>query len=243
MSAAEAPLAKGLAMETHGLRVSYGAVKAVDGVDISVPIGSVIALIGPNGAGKTSTLRAIGGQKRSKGTVIFNGRDVSRWRAHRIAAAGFAQVPQGRRLFPDLTITENLLLGAWGRPSSARKATLAEAFALFPRLDERKGQRAGSLSGGEQQMVAIARALMRAPSVIAMDEPSLGLAPIIVKEVFETIRRIRESGVSVLLVEQNAVQALATSDYVYVLNGGRVVYEGESAKAAEELDIVHTYLR
>ena len=237
------PVTGDILLETKGLSVNYGAVIAVQGIDIVVPRGAVIALIGPNGAGKTSALRAMGGQKKSGGTVIFDGRDVSRWRAHKIASAGLAQVPQGRRLFPDLTITENLLLGGWGRSRSARKQSLAEAFRMFPRLEERKNQRAGSLSGGEQQMVAIARALMRAPSVIAMDEPSLGLAPIIVKEVFATIQNIRESGVSVLLVEQNAVQALAISDYVYVLNKGRVAYSGESTKAAAELDILHTYLR
>jgi branched-chain amino acid transport system ATP-binding protein len=243
MSAAELSEPVEAAIETRGLHVSYGPVVAVNGVDLVVPKGSVVALIGPNGAGKTTTLRAIGGQKRHKGTVRLNGRDVSRSRPHRIAAAGLAQVPQGRRLFVDLTIRENLLLGGWGRSRSERTRSMEDAYVMFPRLKEREQLQAGSLSGGEQQMVAIARAIMRAPSVIAMDEPSLGLAPIVVKEVFETVRRIRDSGVSVLLVEQNAVQALEVSDYVYVLNGGRVAYQGPSDAAARELDLVHAYLR
>ena len=237
MSAPDAILA------VHDLRVSYGAAEAVRGIDLHVPRGSVVALIGPNGAGKTSALRAIGGQLKGRGRIVFAGRDVGRWPAHQIAAAGFAQVPQGRRLFAELTAEENLLLGAWGRGSSERERALAAAFAMFPRIEERAHQRAGSLSGGEQQMVAIARALMREPALIAMDEPSLGLAPIVVRDVFDTIRRIRESGVSVLLVEQNAVQALGVSDAVYVVNRGRVVYSGESERAAEELDVVSAYLR
>ena len=243
MSAAEQARPSEAALEARELRVSYGSVVAVRDVSLVVPKGSVVALIGPNGAGKTTTLRAIGGQKKYRGRVVLNGRDISHARPHRIAAAGLAQVPQGRRLFVDLTVRENLLLAAWGRPRGERERSLAESYETFPRLRERGSQRAGSLSGGEQQMVAIARALMRNPSVIAMDEPSLGLAPIVVKEVFETVRRIRESGVSVLLVEQNAVQALEVSDYVYVLNGGRVAYEGPSEAAARELDLVHAYLR
>lgn len=243
MSAAEVSETGTPAIEARGITVSYGPVVAVHGIDLVLRSGSVDALIGPNGAGKTTTLRAIGGQKRYRGTVSLNGRDISHWKPHRVAGAGLAQVPQGRRLFPELSVSENLLLGAWRRPRAERAESLQQAYEMFPRLSERRGQLAGSLSGGEQQMVAIARALMRRPSVIAMDEPSLGLAPIVVKEVFETIRRIRDSGVSVLLVEQNAVQALEVSDYVYVLNGGRVAYEGPSDIAARELDLVHAYLR
>jgi branched-chain amino acid transport system ATP-binding protein len=231
------------ALEVHDLTVSYGAVKAVRGIDLEVPEGSVVALIGPNGAGKTSALRAIGGQNRFNGTIRFQGTEITRRRAHKIASMGFAQVPQGRRLFPELTVEDNLLVGAWGRPGKERERSLGETYEMFPRLQERARQQAGSLSGGEQQMVAIARALMRSPKLIAMDEPSLGLAPIVVKEMFATIGRIRETGVSVLLVEQNAAQALACSDAVYVLNSGRVVYHGPSTRAAEELDVVSAYLR
>jgi len=242
MSAAEAPQAATPAVEVRDLWVSYGPVVAVHGINLVLRPGSVDALIGPNGAGKTTTLRAIGGQKAYKGTVLLNGRDISHWKPYKIAAAGLAQVPQGRRMFAELTVAENLLLGGWGRSRPERAKSLADVYEMFPRLDERKKQRTGSLSGGEQQMVAIGRALMRDPTVIVMDEPSLGLAPIIVKEVFDTVRRIRESGVSVLLVEQNAVQALEVSDYVYVLNGGRIAYEGPSEEAARELDLVHAYL-
>ena len=225
------------------LEVSFGAVNAVRGIDLEVPDGSVVALIGPNGAGKTSAMRAIGGQHKSRGTVTLQGKDISRWKAHKIAAAGFAQVPQGRRLFPELTVLENLMVGGWRRPTKERETSLGEVYELFPRLKERAEQQAGSLSGGEQQMVAIGRALMRSPKVIAMDEPSLGLAPIVVKEVFATINRIRETGVSVLLVEQNAAQALEASDFVYVLNSGQVVYHGPSKQAASEFDVVSAYLR
>jgi branched-chain amino acid transport system ATP-binding protein len=231
------------ALEVSGLEVSYGAVQAVRGIDMEVPAGAVVALIGPNGAGKTSALRAIGGQNKCAGSIRFHGSDVSRSKAHKIASLGFAQVPQGRRLFPELTAEENLLVGAWRRPAKERDKALDEAYEMFPRLKERRRQQAGSLSGGEQQMVAIARALMRSPKLIAMDEPSLGLAPIVVKEMFATIGRIRDMGVSVLLVEQNAAQALASSEYVYVLNSGRVVYHGPSDRAADELDVVSAYLR
>jgi branched-chain amino acid transport system ATP-binding protein len=230
-------------LNVQGLTVHYGAVGAVQGIDLSVHEGSVVAIIGPNGAGKSSMLGGIGGQVQSRGTVTFKGQDISRWKAHKISEAGFAQVPQGRRLWPELTVEENLQLGGWKRPADDRSKSLAEVYQMFPRLEERSAQRAGSLSGGEQQMVSIGRALMRSPSLIAMDEPSLGLAPIVVHEVFETIKRIRDMGVSVLLVEQNAAQALAASDFVYVLNRGRVVYEGDSETASEQLDVVSAYLR
>ena len=231
------------ALTVRNLEVHYGAVKAVRGIDMAVPDGSVVALIGPNGAGKSSALGAIGGQNRSRGEIRLHGKDVSGWKAHKIASVGFAQVPQGRRLFPELTAEENLLVGAWKRSKEERSRALAEAYEMFPRIKERSQQQAGSLSGGEQQMVAIARALMRSPKVIAMDEPSLGLAPIMVKEMFATISRIRETGVSVLLVEQNAAQAIEASDFVYVLNSGQVVYHGPSKQAADDLDVVSAYLR
>jgi branched-chain amino acid transport system ATP-binding protein len=230
-------------LSVSGLKVAYGAVNAVRGIDLEVADGSVVALIGPNGAGKTSAMRAIGGQHKSKGRIELQGKDISRWKAHKIAAAGFAQVPQGRRLFPELTVIENLMVGGWRRPSDQRDKTLEEVYELFPRLKERAELQAGALSGGEQQMVAIGRALMRSPKLIAMDEPSLGLAPIVVKEVFATINRIRETGVSVLLVEQNASQALEASDFVYVLNSGQVVYHGPSKQAMSEFDVVSAYLR
>ena len=224
------------------LRVRYGAVQAVRGIDIEVPEGAVVALIGPNGAGKTSVLRALGGQERSTGSVVFRGDEISRWKSHKVSSSGIAQVLQGRRLFPELTVEENLLIGGWRRPASERSGSLETVYTMFPRLRERMHQQAASMSGGEQQMVAIGRALMRSPKLVTMDEPSLGLAPIIVKEMFETIARIRESGVSVLLVEQNAAQTLHYSDYVYVLNRGRLVYQGPSKTAIGDLDVVSAYM-
>lgn len=230
-------------LEVHGLTVNYGAIVAVRDVDLIVPAGAVVALVGPNGAGKTSTARAIGGQIRSRGSVNLGGRDITGWRAHKVATAGLAQVPQGRRLFPDLTVEENLLVGGWKRSGAARRSGLQTSYEMFPRLRERRRQRAGVLSGGEQQMLSIARALMRSPRVVLMDEPSFGLAPIMVQEMFASITAIREREVSILLVEQNAVQSFRVSDTVYVLNGGRVVYHEASHKAITELDLVSAYIK
>jgi branched-chain amino acid transport system ATP-binding protein len=227
-------------LTVSALTVGYDGVVAVHAVDLRVRTGTVVALVGPNGAGKTSTLRGIGGSERSRGTVVFNGKDISRKAPWQIARLGFTQVPQGRRLFPQLTVDENLSLGAYGRRGVEDQRE--RVFDLFPRLYERREQRAASLSGGEQQMVASGRALMASPSLIAMDEPSLGLAPIVVNEVFETIQQIRDLGVSVLLVEQNATQALAICDHVYVLERGRCVFDGDAETARAELDLITAYL-
>jgi branched-chain amino acid transport system ATP-binding protein len=224
----------------NSLAVSYGGVAAVRGIDLRIARGTVVAVVGPNGAGKTSAIRGIGGQERARGTVIFNDRDITRWPPHRISRAGLAQVPQGRRLFPDLTVSENLDLGSYRRSGASDR--LAMAFSLFPFMRERANQPAGLLSGGEQQMVAIARALMADPILITMDEPSLGLSPMLVTQVFQAIRRISALGVSVLLVEQNATQALNSSDYVYVLNRGQVIHEGQSAEVRDNIDLIATYL-
>jgi branched-chain amino acid transport system ATP-binding protein len=221
------------------LCVAYGGVKAVKGIDLKLRAGSVTALIGSNGAGKTSTIRGITNMERSTGTVVLDGKDISRVRTPRIARLGVAQVPQGRRIFPQMTVDENLALGSYGRKVRSRRD---DVFQLFPRLEERHTQQAGSLSGGEQQMLAIGRAIMADPVVILMDEPSLGLAPLLVKEVFGAVRSIVDMGVSVLLVEQNATQALAVSDEVYVLDKGRVAYEGDVEKARAELDLVAAYI-
>lgn len=229
-------------LKVEGLSVTYGGVAAVAGLDLTVGEGTTVALIGANGAGKTSTLRALGGQVRSQGRVTLDGEDITGWRAHAIARRGFAQVPQGRRLFPELTVVENLSLGAYGKPAEVRERRIEEVCELFPRLRERTAQTAGSLSGGEQQMVAIGRALASDPVLVAMDEPSLGLAPILVAEVFETIQRIRERGTAILLVEQNAAKALESSDSVVVLDRGSPVFSGPSAQAREELDLIRTYL-
>lgn len=229
-------------LRVENLRVAYGGVVAVESLDIVVPAGSTVALIGPNGAGKTSTMRAIGGQADSTGSISLNGVEISGWAPHKIARSGLAQVPQGRRLFPELTVVENLHLGAYGRATPERLSRIGRVMEMFPRLGERRNQRAGSLSGGEQQMLAIGRAIAADPLLIAMDEPSLGLAPIIVSEVFETIRAIGSEGTSILLVEQNATKALEASDYVYVLERGQVVFEGTPAQAKEDLDLVQAYM-
>ncbi|MBW3665206.1 MAG: ABC transporter ATP-binding protein [Actinobacteria bacterium] len=226
-------------LSVTGLRVAYGGIHAVHAIDLHVDRGTVVALVGPNGAGKTSTIRGIGGQERADGRILFDGDDISGWPPHRVSRAGLAQVPQGRRLFPELTVMENLSLGAYKRDETGQ---LRDVFDLFPRLEERSNQRAGSMSGGEQQMLAIGRALMAGPKLIAMDEPSLGLAPILVRDVFDAIARIRELDVSVLLVEQNATQALNVSDHVYVLDRGRIVYEQPTERAREELDLIETYM-
>jgi branched-chain amino acid transport system ATP-binding protein len=222
------------------LGVSYGGVTAVNGIDMKVARGTVVAIVGPNGAGKTSFLRGVGGQERTRGSVTFDGRDITNWAPHRISRAGLAQVPQGRRLFPDLTVSENLDLGAYRRAGASERQ--AKVFELFPILQQRCRQHAGLLSGGEQQMLAIARALMADPTLITMDEPSLGLSPIMVSQVFETIRQISELGVSVLLVEQNATQAMKTSNYVYILNRGNLIHEGPSAEVSENVDLIAAYI-
>lgn len=221
------------------LSVSYAGIRAVREFTFRVPLGGIVTIIGPNGAGKTSALRGVGGQVRASGRVVFQGHDVSRWPAHRISRAGLSQVPQNRRLFPELTVGENLELGAYRRKDVGQARTTV--YELFPRLAERSGQRAGLLSGGEQQMLAIGRALMAKPTLIAMDEPSLGLSPLLVSEVFRTIKRIAGLGVSILLVEQNATQALSVSQYVYILNQGRLVHEGEADSALQEVDLLASY--
>jgi branched-chain amino acid transport system ATP-binding protein len=246
MSAPEATTSEAAAgpiLTVEGLTVNYRSVVAVNGIDLTVPRGSIVTVVGPNGAGKTSALRALGGQVKSRGKVTLDGRDISGRAPHKIAAAGLAQVPQGRRLFPDLTVRENLLLGGWGADGDAREGGVRRAEELFPRLAERASQQVGSLSGGEQQMVAIGRALVRDPVLIALDEPSLGLAPIVVKEVFEAIAQIGREGTSILLVEQNAAQAFAICDFVYVLSHGDVVHRTDSATALDEQDLVQAYLK
>jgi branched-chain amino acid transport system ATP-binding protein len=247
MSAPEAKTPEAAAaepiLEVEGLRVNYRSVVAVNGIDLTVPRGAIVTVVGPNGAGKTSALRALGGQLKSRGSVRLGGQDISGWKPHKIAAAGLAQVPQGRRLFPDLTVRENLLLGGWGADGEQREAGVKRAEELFPRLAERTSQQVGSLSGGEQQMVAIGRALVRDPALIALDEPSLGLAPIVVSQVFDAIAQIRREGTSILLVEQNAAQAFAICDFVYVLSHGDVVHRTDSATALDEQDLVQAYLK
>ena len=232
-------------LEVTGLEVRYGNVTAVKGISLEVAEGEVVAIIGPNGAGKTSTLRAITGLVPSAGgRVVFRGTDVSRWKAHRIVTLGLGHAPEGRRLFPQMTVMENLRMGAYRRrgPSEIGR-TLAQVEELFPRLAERRTQVAGTLSGGEQQMLAIGRALMAEPRLLVLDEPSFGLAPMIVREIGRIVHSInRERGVSVLLVEQNARMALGIAGRAYVMETGRVALSGLSATLAESPHVKAAYL-
>jgi len=232
-------------LEVTGLEVRYGNVTAVKGISLEVGEGEVVAIIGPNGAGKTSTLRAITGLVPSAGgRVVFRGTDVSRWKAHRIVTLGLGHAPEGRRLFPQMTVMENLRMGAYRRRGPAEIGrTLAQVEELFPRLAERRAQLAGTLSGGEQQMLAIGRALMAEPRLLVLDEPSFGLAPMIVREIGRIVRSInRERGVSVLLVEQNARMALGIAARAYVMETGRVALSGLSATLAESPHVKAAYL-
>jgi len=218
-------------LEVEKLQAFYGEAIALSGVDLRLDRGEIVCVVGPNGAGKSTLVNSIAGLHRStRGRILMDGTDLSRVAGHRVCEAGIAVVPEGRRLFPKMTVLENLELGAYRRGArAARDDRLGWVYELFPRLAERPRQMAGSLSGGEQQMVAIGRALMASPSVLLMDEPSLGLAPVVVDEVFSTIGSIHEAGVSVLLVEQNVDRALRLATRGYLLSEGRVVLEGSTA--------------
>jgi branched-chain amino acid transport system ATP-binding protein len=233
-------------LSVRGLHVRYGAATALAGVDLEVARGEVVALIGANGAGKTTTLKSVSGVsellKSTRGEIWFRGERIDRWPAHRIARAGLAHVPEGRRIFPESTVEENLLLGAPRRRESALRADLDAAYARFPVLAERRSQPAGFLSGGEQQMLAIARALTAQPQFLLLDEPSLGLAPIIVDEVFATLAQLATEGVTILLVEQLATRALELADRAYILESGMVVREGSAADLAHDAAVQAAYL-
>jgi branched-chain amino acid transport system ATP-binding protein len=221
-------------LEVEGLHAFYGEAVALSGVGLRLEAGEIVCVVGPNGAGKSTLVNAIGGIHRAvRGVLTMDGRSLVRLPAHRVCDAGIAVVPEGRRIFPRMSVLENLDLGAYRRSARAtRDERLAWVYELFPRLRERSTQLAGSLSGGEQQMLAIGRALMANPRVLLMDEPSLGLAPVVVDEVFDTIRVIHEAGVAVLLVEQNVDRALKLASRGYLLAEGRVVLEGPSRELA-----------
>jgi branched-chain amino acid transport system ATP-binding protein len=226
------------------LQVSYGGIRAVKGIDIEVAAGELVCLIGANGAGKTTTLKAVTGLIRAaSGRILYEGQDICGMRVHEIARRGLALVPEGRGVFAQLTIEENLAMGAYARKDRAGVAADVErAFTLFPRLKERRSQTAGTLSGGEQQMLAIARALMSRPKLLLLDEPSMGLAPLMVERIFEVIRNVAAEGVTLLLVEQNARLALETSHRGYVLEGGLVSVSGEARQLLGDPRIREAYL-
>jgi len=231
-------------LELHGVDAYYGRVRALHGVTISLDQGEVVALIGSNGAGKTTTLRTISGLMRpAAGTVTFDGRDITGAPAHTIVRRGICHSPEGRRLFPRMMVIDNLQMGAYTRSDAAGiAADLARVYELFPRLHERSTQLAGTLSGGEQQMLAIGRALMSRPRVLMLDEPSLGLSPILVELIFDIVRQINAQGVPILLVEQNAHKALEVAHRAYVLETGSIVKEGTGAELLRSPDVQRAYL-
>jgi len=225
-------------LEVDDLRVRYGAVEAVHGVSFAVNAGEVTALIGANGAGKSSTLAAISGLVPADGRIRFDGRDIAGAPAHSIVRAGIVQVPEGREILARMTVEENLLMGLRGR----HRRDLSSAYERFPILRERRALLAGSLSGGEQQMLAIARALLARPRLLLLDEPSLGLAPLIVKRVFDTLADLKRQGVTMLLVEQNALRALRLADRAYVMELGRLVMDGTGQELLRDEGVARTYL-
>ena len=231
-------------LRLEGLYGGYADVNVLEDVSLTVERGEIVALLGANGAGKTTTLRTVSGLHRARrGTVVFEEEAVQHWPSHRIVAAGLVQVAEGRKLFAHMTVTENLEMGAFGRRVRAgRKETMAEVFDLFPRLRERRKQFAGTLSGGEQQMLAVGRALMTRPKLLMLDEPSLGLAPKVVEDIFEVVRRVNGAGVSVLIVEQNAVQTLELAHRAYVLENGHITLSGSGDDLLQDPRIRTAYL-
>lgn len=226
------------------LHVYYGGIHALKGINLSVDEGNIVALIGANGAGKSTSLNTISNLvKTSSGTITFRGKNITHTPSHAVVEAGVVQVPEGRKIFPEMTVAENLDLGAYIRKDKVGiQKDKENVYSLFPRLQERERQLAGTLSGGEQQMLAMGRGLMASPSILLLDEPSMGLAPRLVKEIFSIIKEINALGTTILLVEQNAKMALAVASYAYVLETGRMVLEGPSEVLAEDTQIQAAYL-
>lgn len=226
------------------LKVNYGVIQAIKGISFEVNQGEVIALIGANGAGKTTILHTVTGLVPARdGSILFEGKELTKTAAHKIVGLGMAHVPEGRRIFSALSVLENLKLGAYTRKNKQEvQETLSMVYKRFPRLEERKNQIAGTLSGGEQQMLAMGRALMSHPKIILMDEPSMGLSPILVSDIFEIIKEISASGTTVLLVEQNAKKALAIADRAYVLETGKIVLDGPANKLLKDDSVKKAYL-
>ncbi len=229
-------------LEVSGLKVAYGGIQAVRGIDLMVEEGELVCLIGANGAGKSSTLRGLMGLTHARGEIRFAGRRIQGLSTHAIARLGMALVPEGRGIFGRLTVEENLAMGAYARRDQEIAQDLARVYELFPRLAERRRQVAGTLSGGEQQMLAIGRALMGRPRLLLMDEPSMGLAPLMVQRIYATIQTIARGGVTLLLVEQNAHLALQVSRRAYVMESGAILMSGPSAELARDPTIQAAYL-
>ncbi len=246
-------------LDIQELEVRYGAIIALRGISFRVETGQVVSLIGANGAGKSTTLNTLSGIiKPHKGGIHFDGRDITKWRPDRVAGYGLVQVPEGRQVIATMTVQENLEMGAYARaggwsggllnPQKRQQkhhdisADIAAVFHRFPRLKERRNQKAGSLSGGEQQMLAVGRALVAHPKLMMLDEPSMGLAPVLVNEVFDIIKDIKAEGKTILLVEQNARKALEVTDYAYVLDRGRIAKEGESEMLRNDEEVIEAYL-
>ena len=231
-------------LEVNNLEVHYGVICALKGISFEVNEGEIVTLIGANGAGKTTSMQSIIGLiPKSNGTVTFDGKEITHIPCHKIVHNGMTQVPEGRRIFQELTVYENLMMGAYSmKDSSSFKKDLDDIFKRFPRLYERKNQIAGTLSGGEQQMLAIGRALMSHPKLLMLDEPSMGLSPLLVDQVFDIIKEINKEGTTILLVEQNAGKSLAISDRAYVLENGRIVLSGTGAELAASESVREAYL-
>jgi branched-chain amino acid transport system ATP-binding protein len=230
-------------LEVSGLSAGYGAHRAIEAIDLQVAAGETVAILGANGAGKTTLLKALAGLLPAAGTVRFQGADLARREAHAMVADGIALVPEGRGVFATLTVRENLSLGAFPRRARAREAaTLAEVLQLFPRLRERLAQPVGTMSGGEQQMVAIGRALMSCPALLMLDEPSLGLSPLVTGELFQALAAVKARGMAILIVEQNARRCLRLADRAYLLANGRIVGEGAAAALAADPAVARAYL-
>lgn len=231
-------------LKIRDLHVSYGGIKALRGIDVDVPDGNIVTLIGANGAGKSTLLRTISGLvKAESGSVTFNDKEILSLPIHKICVEGIALVPEGRRVFTDLTVSENLKIGAYLRKNKKEiEDDVRRVFSLFPRLEERSWQYAGTLSGGEQQMLAVGRALMSRPKLLMMDEPSLGLAPLVVQQIFSIIKEINKQGVTILLIEQNANMALKTADSAYVLETGSIVLKGSGNELLENETVREAYL-
>lgn len=232
-------------LNVKNLRVEYGRIAGIKNVSFEVPDASIVALIGSNGAGKTTTLRAISGlEKAASGSIEFEGKDITNAEAYKLAAGGIVHVPEGRKIFPTLTVAENLEVAGWTirRCKKELAARFEKVYELFPRIKERRSQLAGTLSGGEQQMLALGRALVTGGRLMLLDEPSMGLAPVLVDEIFDTIVRINKEGITVLLVEQNAAEALEIADYAYVLEVGSISLAGPAAVLAADPRVREAYL-